>query len=139
MLKSITNTGKSLSFPGGMTVSGITSMSITILASVIIAQMLDSGQITWEQSGYWIMGMLLLSAFLGAKAAIVTIKRQKLAVSMMSGILYWGIMICVTALFFGGNYDTVLETAALIIAGSGCAAMVSLPQKRSRRKRRRKV
>lgn len=139
MLKSITNTGKSLSFPGGMTVSGITSMSITILASVIIAQMLDSGQITWEQSGYWIMGMLLLSAFLGAKAAIVTIKRQKLAVSMMSGILYWGIMICVTALFFGGNYDAVLETAALIIAGSGCAAMVSLPQKRSRRKRRRKV
>lgn len=139
MLKSITNTGKSLSFPGGMTVSGITSMSITILASVIIAQMLDSGQITWEQSGYWIMGMLLLSAFLGAKAAIVAIKRQKLAVSMMSGILYWGIMICVTALFFGGNYDAVLETAALIIAGSGCAAMVSLPQKRSRRKRRRKV
>lgn len=139
MLKSITNTGKSLSFPGGMTVSGITSMSITILASVIIAQMLDSGQITWEQSGYWIMGMLLLSAFLGAKAAIVTIKRQKLAVSMMSGILYWGIMLCVTALFFGGNYDAVLETAALIIAGSGCAAMVSLPQKRSRRKRRRKV
>lgn len=139
MLKSITNTGKSLSFPRGMTVSGITSMSITILASVIIAQMLDSGQITWEQSGYWIMGMLLLSAFLGAKAAIVTIKRQKLAVSMMSGILYWGIMLCVTALFFGGNYDAVLETAALIIAGSGCAAMVSLPQKRSRRKRRRKV
>ena len=71
MLKSITNTGKSLSFPGGMTVSGITSLSITILASVIIAQMLDSGQITWEQSGYWIMGMLLLSAFLGNVCKIV--------------------------------------------------------------------
>jgi hypothetical protein len=57
----------------------------------------------------------------------------------MSGGLYWGLLLCITALFFGGNYDAVPETAAVIITGSGCAAMVSLPQRQTKPKKKRKV
>lgn len=127
-----------MSVPGGLLTAGMISMGITVTISLIIANQLNTERITWEQAGYWIMGMLFLASFSGATSAYCTIKRQRLTVSVMSGTVYWVLLLCVTALFFGGNYEAVPETAAIIIAGSGCAAMVSLPQK-GRRGRKRKT
>lgn len=131
-------TGRSMSVQGGLILSGSTSLGITLLLSALLAKLLDSQRLSWEQAGYWIMVMLFTAAFAGAKAAIAAIKRQRLAVSAMSGVLYWGLLLCITALFFGGNFDAVPETALIIIAGSGCAAMVSLPLKKRRAHPRRK-
>ena len=138
MRKSGNVTGKTMSVPGGLALSGAISMVITLLISMLLANLLDRQQLSWEQAGYWIMAMLFAAAFAGGKAAIAAIRRQRLAVSAMSGLLYWGLLLCITALFFGGNFNAVLETALIIIAGSGCAAMVSLPQKKSRGRRIRK-
>ena len=118
--------------------SGAVSFGITILVSIFLAQLLDRQQLNWEQAGYWIMAMLFVAAFAGGKVGIAAIKRQRLAVSAMCGLLYWGLLLCMTALFFGGNYNAVLETALIIIAGSGCAAMVSLPRKKGRGRKIRK-
>ena len=139
MVNTVRPAGKTKSVPGGMAIAGSISIGITLLGSVIMAFMMDAEKITWEQAGYWIMAMLFLSAFAGAKGAIAAIKRQRLAVCAMSGGLYWGLLLCITALFFGGNYEAVGETAAIIIAGSGCAAMVSLPRKKSAKGKRRKL
>ena len=131
-------TGRTMSVPGGVAVSGAVSMGLTLLISLLLAKMLDTEKMTWEQAGYWIMAMLFAASFAGAKAGIRAIRRQRLAVSLMSGGLYWGLLLCITALFFGGNYGAVPETAAVITAGSCCAAMVSLPQKGKGRGRRKK-
>ena len=132
------SSGKTMSVPGGLALSGAISMGITLLASLLLAKLLDSQTISWEQTGYWIMAMLFAAAFAGARAAIRAIRRQRLVVTLMSAALYWGTLLCLTALFFGGNFDAVPETALVIIAGSGCAAMVSLPQKKRRGAGRRK-
>lgn len=132
------NKGKTMSVPGGLALSGAISLGITLLLSLLLAKLLDSQKIIWEQAGYWIMGMLFVSAFAGAKAANGVIRRQRLVITLMSGALYWGLLLCLTALFFGGNFDAVPETALVIIAGSGCAAMVSLPQKKRRGPGKRK-
>jgi len=121
--------GRAMSVPGGMALSVIISMGVTVLTSLWIAYLLDAEKISWHQAGYWILAMLFLSAFLGAKGAIATIKHQRLVVAIMSGVLYWGFLLCLTALFFGGNYEAVPETAGVITAGSACAAMLSLPKK----------
>lgn len=126
-------TGKSMSIPGGLALSGAVSMGITLLVSILLAKFLGSQRISWEQAGYWIMAMLFVAALAGGKAGIAAIRRQRLAVSAMCGLLYWGLLLCLTALFFGGNFNAVPETALIIIAGSGCAAMVSLPHKKVRR------
>lgn len=131
-------TGKSMSVPGGLVLSGAISMGITLLISLLLAKLLDSQKLGWEQTGYWIMVMLFAAAFAGGKVGIAAIKRQRLAVSAMCGLLYWGLLLCMTALFFGGNFNAVPETALIIIAGSGCAAMVSLPQKKGRGRKIRK-
>jgi hypothetical protein len=127
-----------MSVQRGVALSGAVSLVITMLMSVLLAKLLDCQRLNWEQAGYWIMAMLFAAAFAGGKVGIAAIRRQRLAVSAMCGLLYWGLLLCMTALFFGGNFNAVPETALIIIAGSGCAAMVSLPQKKGRGRKIRK-
>jgi hypothetical protein len=112
-----TRTGTTGSIVKGMTVGAIISFIITIIGSIMIASCLNLEKITWEEAGYWIMGMLFLAAFIGGKGAHAVIKRQRIAVSLMTSFLYWGILLCTTALFFGGNFGPLFETAAIILAG----------------------
>ena len=133
-------TGKAVSIFKGMMIAGTVSITTTIMLTATIANYLNKEKITWEEAGYWIMLMLFLSAFSGGKCAYATIKRQKIAVSLMSGFLYWGILLCCTALFFGGNYDALLETSGIIVAGCLTAALLfpSFP-KNNRRNRKRSI
>ena len=125
------NRQKATSIPAGLGLSLAINTAITTIMIILIAVMVDHGTITWESVGYWIMSMLLISSFIGAKTAIHSIKTQYLLIAAMSGVLYWTVLLCVTALFFGGKYGSVMETAALIVAGSITAALIKLPAKRS--------
>lgn len=124
--------GKAKSIPVGMSISAIVSLSVTLLSSFVIAYFLNNERMSWEQAGYWIMGMLFSAAFLGGKSANVAIKHQKILISLMSGVLYWGLLLCLTALFFGGDYCGLGETAVLILAGSGSAALLSMSARNNR-------
>lgn len=135
MAATIKSNGKASSIPAGLAIAALVSMVITLMLSSVIAVYINSEKISWIQSGYWIMGMLFLASYVGGKCAFASIKRQKIAVSIMSGILYWGLLLCVTALFFGGDYGSVWETAGIIGAGSGVAALVSVPKRRSYHRR----
>lgn len=130
MATTIKPTGKTNSIPGGLAIAASVSMVITFALSAAIAFFLNTEKITWMQAGYWIMGMLFLASYIGGKCAFASIKRQRLAISIMSGILYWGLLLCVTALFFGGDFGSVLETAGIIGAGSGVAALISIPKRK---------
>ena len=130
--------GKTRSAAGAMAISAAVSMGITIAAASIVAYGLHKEQITWEQAGYWIMGLLFAASFAGAKSAYAATKRQRLTVSGMAGMLYWGLLLCLTALFFGGDYEAVWVTAGIICAGSGTSVLLSKPDpgKKSIKKRR---
>lgn len=121
------HTGKAYSVSGGMAMSALINLIVTILWSLVIAYLMNKETITWQQAGYWIMGGIFCASFLGAKTAFIFIKRQRLLISLMSGILYWGILLCITALFFGGNCEAVLETAGIITSGSVTAALLTMP------------
>lgn len=135
MATRIKPTGKTNSVPGGLAIAAFVSMMITFTLSAIIAGLLNTEKITWMQAGYWIMGMLFLASFVGGECAFVSIKRQRFAISIMSGVLYWGLLLCVTALFFGGDFGAVWETAGIIGAGSGVAALISVPKRKKYRKK----
>ncbi len=127
MTTKIKHTGRASSISSGIAVAASASMVTTIVLSGIIAGFLNNEKITWAQAGYWIMGMLYLASFIGSKFAISTIKRQRIVVSIMSGALYWGLLLCITALLFGGNFGAVWVTFGIIVAGSGSAAILSMP------------
>lgn len=129
------HTGKTSSIPIGMAIAAAVSMLTTLILSITIAYLLHTEKISWKQSGYWIMCMLFAASFIGGKCAYAAIKRQRLTVSIMAGVLYWGLLLCITALFFGGNFDAVWVTGAIIGAGCGTAALFQVPIEKKHRKK----
>ena len=130
-------TGITVSIMKGISIAVAISLIITIIFSIIIASYLHFERITWHEAGYWIIGMLYLSAFAGGKCAYAVIKRQRIALSLMTGFLFWGTLLCITALFFGGNLEAVWETAGIIAAGCGTSAMFPAFSEKNKRKRNR--
>ena len=128
-------TGKAISMPLGLLIGCGVSMAVTLIASAVLAKLLDSERLAWENVGYGIEIVLVLSSFCGGLAAFHKIKRQRLLVCAVSSILYFCSLLGLTALFFGGQYDSVWLTAILILAGSCGAAVLGL---RSEGKGRRK-
>lgn len=129
-------TGKTASIPGGLAWGGAVSLGLTILLSGVLAWLLEKETILWENTGYWIMGMLLLSSFIGAWISAGRIKRQRLVVCLMSGLVYLGVLLSMTALFFGGQYEGVGVTMLLVLGGSMTAALLGNPEKRGGKRRK---
>lgn len=119
-------TGRAISMPVGLLVGCGVSMAVTLIAAGVLAKLLDSEKLAWENVGYGIEATLLLASFCGSMAAFRKIKRQRLVVCAVSGILYFCMLLALTALFFGGQYESVWLTAGLILAGSGGAALLGL-------------
>ena len=138
MTTSILGSGKTKSVPAGLALAAAVSLCVTAVISAGIAYFIHAETITWSQAGYWILGMLLAASFLGAKSAYAAVRRQRLLVSLLSGLVYWGLLLCVTALFFGGDYEAVGETAGIILAGTGCAALVTPGKSNHFRKKHRR-
>ena len=127
-------TGKASSMPAGLAMAGGLSMAVTLVLSVALAKLLDSGSLGEGSVGYGALVILLLSSGLGAWLATVKIKRRRLAVCMASGALYYILLICVTALFFGGQY-TGMGVTALAVAG-GCLTVCLLGAGQGRGRKR---
>jgi len=122
-------TGTASSVPAGILVAAAASIIMTLGFSAIISYCIYNETMNWEQSGYCIMVMLLISSFAGGKCAYRLVKRQRFMVSVMAGALYWGLLLCFTALFFGGHFSAILETAGII--GAGCVTSVLIPAGKS--------
>ncbi len=132
--------GTAASMPGGLVLGAVVSLGVTILMSSLLAKMINDGMMKAENIGYGIMVLLLAASFTGALTACSRIKRRRMLVCGLEGLIYFGILLSITALFFGGQYSGVGVTALLIMAGSFCAALLGLRQGRGvkgRKPRRR--
>lgn len=122
--------GRASSIPAGLGAGAGVSVAITLLGTALLARLLDAETIQWEAVGYGILIMVMLSAMLGSVTAMKKIKRQQGIVCLLSGLTYWGILLSVTALFFGGQYEAVGVTLLLIVGGCGCAFLLCVKQGR---------
>lgn len=123
-------TGRTMSMPEGLAVGGGISLGITLAGTALLAILVDKQIMEMERVGYGILVMLLLGAFLGAMAAYSKIRRRRMLVCLASGAVYMGLLLAITALFFGGQYTGVGTTALVILAGSVTAALLGLGQGR---------
>ena len=134
-------TGTAMSIPGGLALGGLISLTVTMLLSGIIALLIHRQVLQHRAIGYGVMVLLTTAAFAGAMTAQNRIKHLRLMMCMISGILYWGQLLTITALFFGGQYAAVAETGSMILCGSGLAAFLSagLEGKGSRIRKNRRM
>ncbi len=126
-----------MSVPMGLALGGGCSLLITILSAALLAWMVDREKLAWEDIGYGIMVTLLLASVLGARLAYGRIKRQQLLVCTLTGVVYLGMLLSITALSFGGQYDGALVSAVLILGGSGAAGLIPVGGHRKTARKRR--
>jgi len=123
--------GTAVSVPTGIGMGVCLGLMLILAGSAVLAKLLDLEILDWRTAGYWIMGMLLVSSFVSATAAYRKTKRKRLQMCLLTGCVLWLVLMGITALFFGGQYDGIGVTGGLVLAGSGCAALVGArPQKR---------
>ena len=132
-------TGKAMSIPGGLAVGALFSIGATLLLTAVLAKLVEGETVQQENIGYGVMVILTVSAFTGALVSFGRIKRQRLLVCGLSGLLYFAILMSMTALFFGGQYSSVGVTALLILLGSAVAALLGLKQGGGGRRKKIKV
>lgn len=118
--------GRADSIPVGLAVGTISSILLTLACTTILAKMVDKGKIQWENIGYGIMVQTMVSSFVGAKIAYMRVKRQRLLICLLSGAIYYSVLIAIAAVFFGGQYDGMAVTALLVLAGCTSASLLGL-------------
>ena len=122
-------TGRTVSMPAGLALGGAAALAVTMLGCVITAWLVHTGNLPPEHTGYGIMVLLAAAAWTAATVAWKTIRRQKTAVCLLSGVVYYGILLAITALFFGGQYQGAGETALMIFCGCSLRILMSKPGK----------
>ena len=127
-------TGRATSLPVGLAIGATCSLAATLILTLV-----ESETLPVEKIGYGIMALLIVSSFAGAMIAFGRIKRQRMLVCIVSGVIYFTMLMSVTALFFGGQYSAVGTTALLVLAGSGTAALLGLRQRRGTKRTKIKV
>ena len=92
-------TGTAVSMPRGLLIGNTISIALTVLLAGILAKLVSTEKLEWAQIGYGIMVLLFVASATGTIAAVKAIKRQRLAVCLLAGVIYWLTLMAITALF----------------------------------------
>ncbi len=128
--------GRASSLPAGLAFGGILSLVLTIILAVITAKLVDVESLPENNVGYAALVILLLASALGSAVAVGKIKRRRLLVCLASGAVYYGELLAMTALFFGGQYTGMGVTALVVAGGAGLVCLAGMRQGRGARRRR---
>lgn len=129
--------GTSASMPKGIAVGWFTEMLTAAAMCALLTMLIMNEKLDWEAAGYGVMGILLVSSYLGAKVASNLISRRKALVCALSGGGYVITLIALNILLFDGKVSAVWAPA-LLVSGGAAVAAVTLAKQRGERGRRRK-
>lgn len=132
-------TGTASSMAGGLAFGGFISLAVTITGAILCGFLVSGEMIPESGIGYGSMVILLGASVLGAAAAAGKIKHRRLFVCGMSGVIYYGTLLAITALFFGGQYQGMGVTALVVLAGCGIVILLGMKQGRRGVRRRNKI
>lgn len=116
--------GRASSLPGGILQGLMMGCMITILFLAVSATLIQKEILPMKNIGYCIMVTLFAAAFISAKTASGKVQRQKGAVCLLSGFVYFALLLGMTALLFGGQFGAVGATGGMVAAGSICALLL---------------
>ncbi len=116
-------TGRTLSVPAGIGLGAAACVVLTLAGAALLAWL--SGRETISDSGLGIgCGLvLLISSSTGGILAAALIRKQRLMVCTITAASYYGILLGMTALLFGGQYQGMGVTLVCVLAGAALAAM----------------
>ena len=138
MFKNKTTTGKSYRMSVGILIGVAVCVVVTLVIAFILAWLISAEKMSENAIGYGAMAALLLSAALGALAASSRIGRLRTQVCLITGGIYYLVLLSMTALFFGGQYQGMGVAAIFVILGSGLTALLGIREKKTRKSKIKK-
>lgn len=137
MYRKMKTTGTAMSIPAGIAFALLASMVMTLAGSALTALLVSSEKIGEGAIGYMAMLILALASVIGALVAVMLVKRLRLQVSMIFGGSYYLLLLAMTALLFGGQYQGMGITACIILVA--CAVVAFFPAKGAKIGKRTKM
>ena len=131
-------TGKSRPMVAGIGIGLAVSMFLTMIGAALVANLILSGKMGEEGIGYGATATLLLSSAAGAWLAAILIKRRWMLVCLGAGGIYYLMLLAITAMFFGGQYQGMGVTALLVLGGSGAMGLLGVRGEKTPHKRTQK-
>lgn len=119
-------TGKAMSFPVGTSLGVMISIAATTVLCAVLTWLVLGNTVSESVLGYISIGILLLASALGAWVASAKIKRRPMLVCLLTGGGYLASLLAATAVFFGGQYQGVVASAAAVMAGSIMTGLLGL-------------
>ena len=129
-------TGTAVTMPVGICIGCGVSTALTILGAGLVAKLIDMEVLRENAIGYGAMLIILLASISGAGIAVRKIKKRMLQVSAMVGLFYYAMLLAMTALLFGGQYQGMGVTALLILSGCGVVVLIAGREKKTKRYRK---
>lgn len=118
--------GKRVTAPGMVkTILLGTSISVGISASVsmLLAMMMNTEKIADVGMGYGVMVTIMMAAYCGSYAACKMRKEQRLPTALLTGGIYFVMLLLMNVLFYGAQFHGIGETVLLILCGCVLSAM----------------
>lgn len=99
------------------------SAAVTFLCAAVGAAVISSGVLSEGAMDYLTIAILLVATLIGAMSGAGGAKEKRLYVCLLVAVIYFGVLLAMTALIFDGQYDGVIVTAVVLFSGSIVAAM----------------
>lgn len=125
-------TGTAVSMPMGLLIGTAVSLGLTLTGAAVLAKLIETEAVAEIGIGYGTMLILLLASMTGSLMAYAKIKRQRMLVCALNGLIYFLVLLSMTAIFFGGQYAGIPVTALVILAGSVSAGFMGLHERKKK-------
>lgn len=128
-------TGRASSFPAGIAAGILSGLTLTLLISLFTAYLISAGVVCQDKTGYCAMATLVLSSGTGAWVGAKRIKRMPMQTAALCAAGYFLLLLSLTALFFGGQYDGMGVTFLIVIIGSGAGGVLAAKEPKKRKQK----
>lgn len=129
-------TGRASSFPAGLAWGTAAALILTGAGAAVTAVLVDREILQWEQIGYAVMLILLLSSWTAGMVTSGKIRQKRPSACLGAGGVYFVMLLAITGLFFGGQYSGVAETGLLVFCGSMLGLFLGYPGKNGRKRQK---
>ena len=129
-------TGTAMSMPAGIAMGCAVSLLITFAGSLLAAKLISEEVLKDTAIGYSAMFIVMVASAIGTAISEAKVKKMRLQVCLLSGLVYYGSLLGITALFFGGQYQGMGVTALLVLAGTGSVILLGNQNRKQRKYRK---
>lgn len=125
-------TGRASSIPAGLAVGALISILVTVGICVIGGWMIGCEMMEQNKIGYCSITALLASSILGSMVASKKVQRKRLLITLVSGGIYYAVLVAITIIFFDGSFQGMGVTFITVLVGVLVSALLPNGSRKAR-------